>query len=556
MVLTSAELGATNGGGGRQDAAGGEAVQVVISKPDHTFVLDVEALERLLLVDEIKDRSVVVVSVAGVFRKGKSFILDFFIRYLRSRYAEYTTDDSWMGWEDAPLEGFAWRGGCERYTTGILMWSQIFLTTLADGEKVAVVLLDTQGTFDCESTVRDCSTVFALSTMISSILVYNLSQNIQEDDLQHLQLFTEYGRLALENTGSKPFQKLQFLVRDWSCPYEVEYGQVGGNMLLERRLQIAENQHQELQYIRKHIRSCFSDIGCFLMPHPGLRVATSPKFDGRLSEIEADFKECLKRLVPMLLAPENLIVKEISGQRVKAKELIHYFKSYMNIYSGDQLPEPKSILAATAEANNLAAEGAAKERYRNAMEDVCGGARPYLSGDRLEAEHLKARDAAMEQFDSVRKMGGAQFSAQYRDRLQADLDNYYGQFKLHNESKTVFKAARTLSVFLTAAVVFYVLSGVLGLVGMYYLANLCSVLVTAALTAVLTWSYARYAGGMAPVAEAMDAVANLILENIMKPAFRGFVEKGVDQIVTNPVTCLTGSGSSLAVDENPAHPIS
>lgn len=48
--------------------------------------------------------------------------------------------------------------------------------------------MDTQGTFDSESTVRDNATVFALSTLLSSVQVYNLSQNIEEDDLQHLQV--------------------------------------------------------------------------------------------------------------------------------------------------------------------------------------------------------------------------------------------------------------------------------------------------------------------------------------------------------------------------------
>ena len=54
--------------------------------------------------------------------------------------------------------------------------------------QVVVLLMDTQGAFDSQSTVKDCATVFALSTMISSVQVYNLSQNIQEDDLQHLQV--------------------------------------------------------------------------------------------------------------------------------------------------------------------------------------------------------------------------------------------------------------------------------------------------------------------------------------------------------------------------------
>jgi atlastin len=42
----------------------------------------------------------------------------------------------WLGADDEPLEGFSWRGGSERDTTGILMWSEIFKATLDSGEKV------------------------------------------------------------------------------------------------------------------------------------------------------------------------------------------------------------------------------------------------------------------------------------------------------------------------------------------------------------------------------------------------------------------------------------
>lgn len=58
------------------------AIQIVIANDDHTFSLDEEALNNVLLREEIRDRTVIVVSVAGAFRKGKSFLLDFFLRYM------------------------------------------------------------------------------------------------------------------------------------------------------------------------------------------------------------------------------------------------------------------------------------------------------------------------------------------------------------------------------------------------------------------------------------------------------------------------------------------
>ncbi|KAK2100274.1 Atlastin-3 [Saguinus oedipus] len=163
-----------------------EPVQVVlVQKEQHSFELDEKALASILLQDHIRDLDVVVVSVAGAFRKGKSFILDFMLRYLYSQ--KESGRSNWLGDPEEPLTGFSWRGGSDPETTGIQIWSEVFTVVKPGGKKVAVVLMDTQGAFDSQSTVKDCATIFALSTMTSSVQIYNLSQNIQEDDLQQLQ---------------------------------------------------------------------------------------------------------------------------------------------------------------------------------------------------------------------------------------------------------------------------------------------------------------------------------------------------------------------------------
>uniref|UniRef100_A0A671YSF6 Atlastin GTPase 2 n=1 Tax=Sparus aurata TaxID=8175 RepID=A0A671YSF6_SPAAU len=514
-------------------------IQIVLANEDeHSFELDAAALEKILLQDHVKDLNVVVVSVAGAFRKGKSFLLDFMLRYMHHQR------DSWMGGDDEPLTGFTWRGGCERETTGIQIWSDVFVVDKPDGSKVAVLLVDTQGAFDSQSTIKDCATVFALSTMTSSVQVYNLSQNIQEDDLQHLQLFTEYGRLAMEEIYLKPFQSLMFLIRDWSYPYEHNYGLEGGNNFLDKRLQVKQNQHEELQNVRKHIHSCFSNIGCFLLPHPGLKVATNPYFDGRLKDIDDDFKRELAKLVPLLLSPDRLVEKEIGGNKVTCRDLLEYFKAYIKIYQGEELPHPKSMLQATAEANNLTAVAGAKDLYSKNMELVCGGDKPYIAPADLERCHGEFREHSVRLFRSVKKMGGDEFCQRYQNQLEAELDEAYTNFSKHNDGKNIFYAARTPATLFAVMFVTYLVSGVTGFIGLSTLAVLANLVMGMALLSLCAWAYVKYSGEFREIGTMIDLVAETLWEQVLKPLSEHYMEDNVRQTVVNSIRAsLTEQGS-------------
>lgn len=57
------------------------AIQIV-APVNHTFQLKSDELKSIFEQDDIKDRHVVVVSIAGKLRQGKSFLLNFFLKYL------------------------------------------------------------------------------------------------------------------------------------------------------------------------------------------------------------------------------------------------------------------------------------------------------------------------------------------------------------------------------------------------------------------------------------------------------------------------------------------
>ncbi|KAL1421941.1 hypothetical protein MTO96_003933 [Rhipicephalus appendiculatus] len=275
-----------------------------------------------------------------------------------------------------------------------------FQMTNSDGEEVAVLLMDTQGIFDGRSTFEESTMIFALSIMTSSVQIYNVMNNVNENDLEHLQYFADYGRLAQKGNVTKPFQKLLFLVRDWARP-TYDLGSRGGKSLIENRLEITEIHAEKQKMLRQSIRTCFSDIDGFLLPRPGDKVTLETSFDGRIGDISKDFLEKLQELVASILAPENLLVKKVIGKKLSCEHLMTFFRTYVEVFKGSDLPEPESMLMATAKATNVAAAEKAITSYMSEMRD-----RPRGCLARLHEFHREKLTEAKKVFDDFPKLGG------------------------------------------------------------------------------------------------------------------------------------------------------
>ena len=363
--------------------------------------------------------------------------MNFFLRYLSK-----SGQDDWIGRNDDDLTGFAWENGSKRVTTGIWMWSEPFIFAReGTGEEIAILLMDSQGTFDSKSTKDDNVKIFSLSLMISSIQIYNMAQNLQEDDLQHLNVFTDYGLIAQEGQTEAPFQKLIFLIRDWCYPYENAYGYDGGAKLLGEALEVNEEQHPELRNSRINIKKCFANLDCFLMPHPGHKVSTERDFKGKLSDIENDFKDCIAKFVVGTFKP-SLSVKKINGREIKTFQLLEYFQEYCKVFESDEKPETKSILTATtkainlnAKAINLNAKEDALKSYKQKLDKYCGGDRQFINAKYLKTFNSEIRDKSIEMFSLVCKLGEVTISQEYLKELGDEMDEYFESCVKNNKSK-------------------------------------------------------------------------------------------------------------------------
>ncbi|GAU89341.1 hypothetical protein RvY_01899-2 [Ramazzottius varieornatus] len=143
---------------------------------------NVVELKLILQSSDIDDAKVVILSVVGETRAGKSTLLNIIYRYLACHHNKsrikapavhewlYEREDP--EWKSAP-EVFGTSSRFTAHTKDVWMTRYPFVIRSKHRQSVAVFLVDTQGLFDINSSSSVDSQLFYLSSLLSSTLVVN-----------------------------------------------------------------------------------------------------------------------------------------------------------------------------------------------------------------------------------------------------------------------------------------------------------------------------------------------------------------------------------------------
>ncbi|XP_041940227.1 guanylate-binding protein 1-like isoform X2 [Alosa sapidissima] len=323
-------------------------VCLVDNGPDGHMRVQQEALQIL----EQIQQPVVVVVVVGLYRTGKS--------YLMNRLAGKHT-------------GFALGSTIESKTKGIWMWCVPHPSKPGH----TLVLLDTEGLGDVEKgDERHDTWIFCLAVLLSSSLVYNSTGTIDNTALEKLQYVTELTEhIKVKSSGydqTTELMRVSFVwtVRDFTLDLILNGTPITADQYLENALKLKPGHSAEIlrhNQVRQGLKDFFAERRCFAFKPPA-----STKNMRRLEELtdadlESDFVEVAKQFCSHIFSSAKPKTMR-GGLGVTGRMLGSLAETYVKAIRSGQVPCLDSAVESLALIQNGRAVTEALEFYEKEME--------------------------------------------------------------------------------------------------------------------------------------------------------------------------------------------
>jgi len=297
----------------------------------NNFVLNEKALDIL---KSIKD-NLIIVSIVGKARTGKSYLMNLLLNNNQSKY---------------PGNGFEISSRLNSCTRGIWLWDT---PRQKPNSSAKIIFIDSEGTNSVDlSTKTYDSKIFALIVLISSLFIYNTNGNIDEKSISDLALAAHLSNTVATNviedkdlviTDLAP--KFIWVLRDFVLDkIDPESGEeITSDEYLELCLRNKstnygnKNKSIENNLIRENIIKYFKDRECITLPRPVDQEEDLHKLNQiPFSVLKPNFREEFLNLKRTIY--ENSKVKRIGNKKINGPILVQLLTSFINSLNSKIIP--------------------------------------------------------------------------------------------------------------------------------------------------------------------------------------------------------------------------
>ncbi|CDQ90238.1 unnamed protein product [Oncorhynchus mykiss] len=374
------------------------------------------------------NQQVVVVAVVGLYRTGKS--------YLMNKLA-------------GKRQGFALGATIQSKTKGIWMWC----VPHPEKRDHTLVLLDTEGLGDVEKILR---MIFSLAILLSSTLVYNSRGTIDNQAVENLQYVSELTERIKVNSSSASshddeeggdaqfvqfFPNFVWTIRDFTLLLEIDGRNVTEDEYLEHSLELRKGGGKKnLMYNlpRECIRNYFPSRKCFVFPTP-TTPANMPHLD---SMDEADLCGSFRKVADTFcrfIFQESRTKTVKGGHKVTGRMLGHLVKTYVETIAKGSVPCLENAVLAMTQIENQAAVVEGQAVYQRGMEEV-KALFPVAMGQ-ISAHHLRSDHQATQAF---MKRSFKDENGDFLKALAVAIAKHYADLLIQNEDASEKKCAALL----------------------------------------------------------------------------------------------------------------
>nr|XP_055045673.1 guanylate-binding protein 1-like isoform X1 [Misgurnus anguillicaudatus] len=387
-------------------------VCLIDTESDGKLCVQQSALQILQKIEQ----PVVVVAVVGLYRTGKS--------YLMNRLA-------------GKPAGFALGSTIESKTKGIWMWCVPHPTE----KETTLVLLDTEGLGDVDKgDSKHDTNIFCLAVLLSSTLVYNSRGTIDNDAIQKLHYVTELTDcIKVKSSNEDADDSIEFVkffpsfiwaVRDFTLELKIDDKDATENEYLEFALKLKHGTGKKVMDYnlpRECIQKFFPSRTCFTFPFP-----TAPENVSRLeslnpADLSPDFLKVTDSFCQFVFQ-KSQTKKLKEGYTVTGRVLGNLAKTYVDTISSGAVPCLENAVIAMAKIENEAAVKEGLEVYKSGMEKLRNSFPLELKD--VSSEHQRLSNLATQTF---MKRSFRDTNGKYLKSLEENINNLFEGYLGLNE---------------------------------------------------------------------------------------------------------------------------